>query len=477
MIRIYLDWSIISYLKQPEFSRLKAFIEENKHRFLFPYSAAHFSDLMKSYSMNNVYFQTDLKNLEWLSNKHLLHWEDNFVQPKFCTPKDYFESYDRDLDITPMFDINKLFNDLDKGLEESGLISFKSIFSSLKKILATIPSGLDITEDNKKIVNTMFPDLTVNSNHWDLMKQSGNMLLSLITDRLYYKNLRNSISEQGFVLDKNSGNWDVSEVMANVDAFLKESGFNKDFLAFVDYVFELRNEKPDRLVYFTACYNILDLLGYKADKLPKPSDTAMNIYTDAQHSFYAAHCDYFVVADKNLLTKTNVLYHKFNIRTKVISPYEMIDSLESRCSLETDSENILGVILDLVRNCENRFDFSEHQIGDGQAFSGTLPRLHFDFFTDVSVLQDVENKRFTLAFFRRSHNYSEFYFYTEVESLLQRIFTLFKWESDRDFSKMALDLMNKEGESYAKLCDFGVVILDLEENKLSPRLTYIIPYT
>src|SRR5690606_12308812 len=237
MIRIYLDWNIVSYLKQPEFSTLKAFIEDNKHRFLFPYSAAHFSDLMKSYSDTNKYFQTDLENLQWLSEKHLFHWEENLVQPKFCTPKDYFETYDRDFDITSMFDIDKSFTDLDKAVEDNGLVDLRSIFSSLKGFLKNIPSGIHITKENKKVVNTMFPNLTVGSSYWDLMKQSGNMLQSLMTDRLYYKNLRKSISEEGFILDKNSGNWSMDEVIANVDAFLKEVGFNKDFLAYVDYVF------------------------------------------------------------------------------------------------------------------------------------------------------------------------------------------------------------------------------------------------
>src|SRR5690606_29079266 len=106
-------------------------------------------------------------------------------------------------------------------------------------------------------------------------------------------------------------------------------------------------------------------------------------------------CDYFVVADKNLFTKAKVLYHKFGIRTKVIFPHEMIDMLKRIYSIRIDAENIVEEIFSLIRDSENRFEFPEHKIGQGQAFSGTLPRLHFDFFTDVSVLQDVENKRFT----------------------------------------------------------------------------------
>lgn len=74
MIRIYLDWNIISSLKKPEFNELKEFIEKHKKYLQFPYSPAHFTDLMKSYQPGNDLFYDDLETLEYLSEKHLIRW-------------------------------------------------------------------------------------------------------------------------------------------------------------------------------------------------------------------------------------------------------------------------------------------------------------------------------------------------------------------------------------------------------------------
>ena len=476
MIRVYFDWNVVSYLKQPEFVSLKEYVEENKSSLIFPYSAAHFSDLMKSYSVDNKFFQIDLDNLQWLSDKHLLHWEDDFVKPMFCTPTDYFKGYDNDLDLTSLLDIDSTFNYLDKEMDENGLSKKLPSFSMFREFFKSVPSNIQVSNENQKLVDIMFPDLNENASSWDVMLGSGKMLQSLMTDREYYKNLRSVTAHQGFNLDRNAGNWDPKDVIRNIDSYLVKLGLGKDFLSFVDYVFELRNEKPNPMVHFLACYNMLDLMGYKADKLPKPTDTAMNIQTDAQHAYYAAHCDFFIVSDKNLAVKAKVLYHFFGIQTKVISPREMKDAIENRRGNSPKSGETINEIFALLKDVNSRVDFPEHAIDGGTAFSCKLPQLYFDFFTDVSVLEDPENKRYTFSFFRRSRNISNFYFYTEVESLLQQVFTVLKWNPDKSFSEMATDLMNNDNVVYTKLLDFGVAIIDLEDKKLSPKLTYIIPY-
>jgi len=72
MIRVYLDWNVVSNLKKPEFKKLKNFIIEYKQNLQFPYTPAHFNDLMKSYRPDNELFFEDLNTLEFLSEKHLL---------------------------------------------------------------------------------------------------------------------------------------------------------------------------------------------------------------------------------------------------------------------------------------------------------------------------------------------------------------------------------------------------------------------
>ena len=48
MLKIYLDWNIISYLKKEEYIDLRNYIAQVKDFFVFPYSRAHIQDLYQS---------------------------------------------------------------------------------------------------------------------------------------------------------------------------------------------------------------------------------------------------------------------------------------------------------------------------------------------------------------------------------------------------------------------------------------------
>lgn len=91
MIRIYLDWSVVTNFKKDEFIEIREFIAKHKDYLLFPYTPAHFKDLMKGYNLDNEHFQQDLRTLEYLSEKHLLKWGEDGIEGLFGTPQEYFE--------------------------------------------------------------------------------------------------------------------------------------------------------------------------------------------------------------------------------------------------------------------------------------------------------------------------------------------------------------------------------------------------
>mgnify|MGYP004444117737 CR=1 FL=1 len=64
----------------------------------------------------------------------------------------------------------------------------------------------------------------------------------------------------------------------------------------------------------------LDLFGFRPEKRGKKFT---NIDTDASHVFYAAHCDYFVTADKKLRDNAKAMYSYYGYQTKVISPLDL----------------------------------------------------------------------------------------------------------------------------------------------------------
>src|SRR5690606_8442487 len=101
---------------------------------------------------------------------------------------------------------------------------------------------------------------------------------------------------------------------------------------------------------YTTAYLLLDMVGYKPDNLPKPTDNMQNIQNDAEHSFYSAHCDYFVVIDKKLAIKTKVLFKEFNIPTIVISPKEFIETIKNKLHFINTNKHFVNEAIDLLEN-------------------------------------------------------------------------------------------------------------------------------
>ena len=78
MLKIYLDWNIISYLKKKKYIDLRNYIAEVKEFFVFPYSRGHLQDLYQSKSPTNVVkFEQDIETLTEICQTHLLEYNDS----------------------------------------------------------------------------------------------------------------------------------------------------------------------------------------------------------------------------------------------------------------------------------------------------------------------------------------------------------------------------------------------------------------
>ena len=101
MLKIYLDWNIITHLKDEQNRDLFAFLLENKNKFIFPYSKAHIKDLLVSKDANNNYYEQDFQLLAEICEHHLLEHEHNINNPYpyKCYPKDYLEIKNAELEL------------------------------------------------------------------------------------------------------------------------------------------------------------------------------------------------------------------------------------------------------------------------------------------------------------------------------------------------------------------------------------------
>src|SRR5690606_34312680 len=262
------------------------------------------------------------------------------------------------------------------------------------------PTGIEITKENEKTLKNMFPNLKPESSMWDLMKDIGPFSKKLLTDGEYYKDFRKSISESGFKLDSNSGNWDYKEVVSNIDKFLESFGTKMTYLDYVESSLKYQKNRQNYHEFFTTAYLLLDMIGYKTDKLPKQSDNMQNIQADGEHSFYGGHCDYFVAIDKKLRIKSQVLYSEFNVPTIVLHPSELISELEKVID-SSAKEDILGEVISFC-NPENLVE--SHPLSDEneiETYAYILPKFYFNYFN--YVIQSIIEKDNIIAFtFRKA---------------------------------------------------------------------------
>lgn len=470
MIRIYLDWNVVSSLKKPEFQEIKDFITEHKQYLLLPYSPAHFSDLMKSYKPDNKYFERDLETLEFLSGKHLIRWGINGIEPLFGTPSEYFKEEKEREDFLESFDIEKIYQELDDSNEELGMGKMGSL---LKSLLQFQPSGIEIKDENKELMESMLPNLKPDSSMWDLMKASGTFTKNLLLDGDYYKSLRNSIAEQGFKLEANSGNWDYDEVIKNIDEFLIRLGTNMTYRQYVESAFQHKKEPINQFEYYTAAYLMLDMIGYKSDKLPKNTDTMRNVQVDGEHSFYGAHCDYFVAIDKKLRIKSKVLYNEHNISTKIIEPSELVAELEKVIKTK-ENVDFIGDTFSFCQK-ENLVESYPPDEEGIETFAFQLPYFYFNFFNYVVLTRYPKKDAYVFTFKKVFKNYSKFIYYTETERLLDSIVAFLGTVDKGNFEFKKHEFINGNKEVYFDWnFEGGLVRLEIDGENKRPTLIYVI---
>ena len=469
MIRIYCDWNVVSNFKKDEFKEIRDFISDNKNSILFPYSPAHFSDLMKSYNPDNsCLFDEDLQTLECLSDKHLLRWNDKekILEVLFAKPTEFFE---KEKDFYLNYSISNLnfeqiFNDLDNDILG---VNFGQL---IKSLFQSIPSIVPITNEHSEIMQKMFPNLKNNSSMWEFMNDSFLMGQKLLENKDYYKEIRNT-TKPYFHLE----NCKIDETIQQIEKFLQTE---KTGLTFQDYVlspYKNRKEPVSRYEFYTNAYLMLDMLGCKSDKLPKPTDNMQNIQTDAQHSFYAAHCDFFVTSDKKLSYKSQILYKQLNIATKVIEPQNISDIILPLIHKQNKSEYFLQEVMQFISQDNLVEIYPKSKENQTDTFAYKLPYFYFDFFNYCILQQYQEDNVAVFAFVKRFQNYSNFLYFTETENAIDEICNFFGYED-----------MNEQAEQKRKFIygdnnvDFtwqfnnGVIKLEKEEDTKRPILRYYV---
>ena len=406
MKRVYIDWGVISNLKKPEFAKVREFLLSHKGDLFFVYSPAHFEDAMRSQGDERL--AQDIHTLESLVDNHLIAYNKKTAQPFLATPTEYYlDNMNRNLDEVP--DITEMLPTISQDIPAVG---------GLLNSFLNIPFPIPDTARSNELVSMILPDLPTSPTLSDVIHSATLYMNKMLNDKDYYKSFRTAVRASGFKVDLNAGNWEANEVVPNITARMKSLGIDKSFEDFVMMGFGDKKNVDD-FKFFMAAYSILDMIGYKSDKLPKSSNAMNSLNTDAQHAYYAAFCDYFITQDTHLTSKALALYEEFGISTRILTLQNAIKVLD-----EERKDDLVSFIREqlIEENIERReersivYKFTQRYLG---IFTHCI-RYDED---DALVLE------FKLAF----DNYSYFIFYDEAAIMVDAVVDYFGRPSTGDY--------------------------------------------
>lgn len=314
---VYLDWNVLDRLRKIQelkdsdkeaFTLIKDLIA--KQNVFVPYSNAHINDLVRGYRKNPDYIQVDLDFIARTTNNLAIvqYWGQNQV---IWHQRDIFQFFESALEESEnSFDsIEKLYEDDDLGFMKPLMEMFKNI-----PLPENFSKSFDIDPVFDKIFITSRKRMTMFSLMDDLMKMSS----LLKTDYSIYKSLRGLT---GKMIKKYKNDPVLKEQLKNFDNtdgpnFLKASS---------DEMYEWAKKQSSSKTSDNSDYSEvintylkIDWRGYKSD------DRFDNMIDDALHTFYAAHCDYFITEDDKCHYKATETFKELDIFTKVFKPKEFL---------------------------------------------------------------------------------------------------------------------------------------------------------
>lgn len=328
MLKLYLDWNIITSLRQIEtltsedrniFEPLQNVINSARDKIHIPYSNAHLNDLLKSYKKGERHrVEKSLEFISLLTQDVCLtqYWNEEFVRWHYRNSKEYFESI---LDDEKDINISSL-DSIVAPLKEYGV---DKVFDMFKLIPHNIK--FDELQQHNNFYLSFFEKSKLENSMHAVMEDFINLINKMKTNPLIYNELRN-VFKSTIPLDPNLHN--TPNVIDTLDRFLPKTMLNKSFTQL--YSDNNKNDSLKNSDYskIIGVFMQLDFIGYGSDKLTQKNQYD-NLFNDALHCFYGAHCHFFITADRKTYKKTKAVYESERISTQVMKPKEFIEYLNN----------------------------------------------------------------------------------------------------------------------------------------------------
>lgn len=418
MIRVYLDWNIFTYLKQRKeseelYKSIYSIITRNNNKLLFPYSPAHLQDLKRGFSKSEKAKELtycDLEFLQEISQDHCLYedYKEKKVIPSLINPTEYFKQISEDKTLEE-FDFDELFSTDSNELTE--------LWEKYLALLKAIPSGINFEQFDSVpakygAIKDIFPNTRMENNFYNLMKDVMKVMSQPEKHSKIYKSVRNS-SIEDMKIDTDPTNW--GNAFDYLDKVLAKTKLNQTFREMVESNLKVthKDKKLSRFDYFVNYYISLDTYGYYRDKaLP-------NLIDDATHAYYGAYCDFFVTDDDNTYHKAKAVYEYLNIETKVCKASEFPATFYSIIQLGNNNitESISNRIVQIIRQSLILMNSVDDELNPVSVHKINQPLV--DYFNRMQI--SYYNDSTVLSFYKKRDNYSDFMFWREIKSVVDKI--------------------------------------------------------
>lgn len=396
MIKVYLDWNVISQMKNGNHPELNSIVFDNS-KLLIPYSTSHIGDILSSFNeteKQKELIKLDLEFLSRLTKDHCLYNDGNSVLLDYTSPIELFEQRvemkDTFKDIS-LDGLSEIFNqdESTKEIGETFINSLKSI--SLGEDFMQALENPEVAEQMEK----MFPGLKDNPTMEGFF-QSFNKMNIALNENDDYKHLR-QIVQDGFGINRDKI-FNIEEPYKLIDKEQKHKGFA------IDGHIDNSKNAPEWFNKISNEYILLDMFGYQEDNVNVKKgrkETFKNTTEDAFHASFASTCSFYILNDKKSYNKTKKVYEKLSIKTIVHKPDEFVDYYNRYLNIEDVSLN-LPIAYDVLKN--QQFYQSEEEGGKLRTYY--LPYYLFDFFNKILVYIPNDNSYISLLLSQnKSDNY------------------------------------------------------------------------
>lgn len=389
MIKVYIDWNVMSGMKNGNFSELEE-IFKNKEKFRLMYSTSHIGDILASnrddQEQQNL-IQQDLDFITSLTDNLCLANSGKEVYFDYLQPRELFEDQKESNKLTDGLSIDSLF---DSNLNDKNE-SLKQIIELTKDQLKSIdlaPAFKDIykTPEGAEVMNKLFPGLEDDLSMSGFFKSFGLMFENL-NEKEGMKDLRTLVQSIGV---------NSSHFKPNKNPFeLIETAYKKNGLIdFRDNYIQKGKKAPVWFDEITNEYILLDLHGFNSDKIKvndKEKNTFRNTTEDASHSAFATLSDFYITNDIKNLKKTKAVYEKLEIFTKVLKPNEFVEYYKTYLDFNSVLDHFESISIALGQRDLFHLEFDDEKLTSLTQFSNYY---FFNFFNKIILsLSKVEENR------------------------------------------------------------------------------------